>query len=95
MALSEQEIGHIAHLARLEVGQDELADYISKLSSIIDLVDQLGAVDTSGITPMAHPLDMEQRLRADEVTETVDRELFQRNAPDVSNGLYRVPRVIE
>lgn len=95
MALSQQEIGHIAHLARLEVGQDELADYISKLSSIIDLVDQLGAVDTSGITPMAHPLDMEQRLRADEVTETVDRELFQRNAPDVSNGLYRVPRVIE
>ena len=95
MALSEQDIGHIAHLARLEVGQDELADYVSKLSSIIDLVDQLGAVDTSGITPMAHPLDMEQRLRADEVTETVDRERFQRNAPDVSNGLYRVPRVIE
>ncbi len=95
MALSEQEIAYIAHLARLEVGEDKLADYVSKLSSIIDLVAELGTVDTSGITPMAHPLDMEQRLRADEVTERIDRDLFQRNAPDVSEGLYRVPRVIE
>ncbi len=95
MALSKQDIEHIAHLARLEVSEDELADYVSKLSSIIDLVAELGTVDTADITPMAHPLDMEQRMRADEVTETVDRELFQRNAPDVSDGLYRVPRVIE
>ncbi len=74
---------------------DELDEYVAKLSSIIDLVAQLAAVEAEGVTPMAHPLDMGQRLRPDEVTETDQRELFQENAPDVVHGLYRVPRVIE
>ena len=69
MALSKDEIEHIAHLARLEVSQDEIADYVNKLSSIIDLVAHLGSVDTANVLPMAHPLDMGQRLRAAEVTE--------------------------
>lgn len=95
MSLSKQDVEHIAHLARLEVSSDELDEYVAKLSSIIDLVAQLGAVDAGGVTPMAHPLDMGQRLRPDEVTETDQRELFQENAPDVVHGLYRVPKVIE
>ena len=70
-------------------------EYVAKLSSIIDLVAQLSAVDTTGVTPMAHPLDMPQRLRPDEVTETDRREAYQQNAPDVVHGLYRVPKVIE
>lgn len=95
MALSRSDVDHIAHLARLQLDEDEVADYVAKLSSIIDLVAQLGSVDTSGVAPMAHPLDMAQRLRPDEVTETDHRELYQANAPDVVHGLYRVPRVIE
>jgi aspartyl-tRNA(Asn)/glutamyl-tRNA(Gln) amidotransferase subunit C len=95
VSLSRQDVENIAHLARLAVGEDEIDDYVAKLSRIIDLVAQLGAVDTAGVTPMAHPLDMPQRLRPDEVTETDHRELHQRNAPDVVHGLYRVPKVIE
>ena len=95
MALSRQDVEHIAHLARLNVSDDEIDEYVAKLSSIIDLVAQLQAADTLGVPPMAHPLDMAQRLRPDQVTESDQRESFQRNAPDVVDGLYRVPRVIE
>ncbi len=95
MALRRQDVEHIAHLARLEIGAEEIADVVAKLSQILDMVAQLGEIDTSGVEPMAHPLDMAQRLRPDEVTETDQRELYQRNAPEVVNGLYRVPKVIE
>ena len=95
MALSRSDVDHIAHLARLQLSEDEIPDYVAKLSSIIDLVAQLSAVDTTGVEPMAHPLDMAQRLRPDEVTEADHREFYQRNAADVVHGLYRVPRVIE
>ncbi len=95
MSLSRQDVEHIAHLARLKVSDDELDEYVAKLSRIIDLVAQLSSVDTDGVTPMAHPLEMAQRLRPDEVTETDQRELYQENAPDVVHGLYRVPKVIE
>lgn len=95
MTLSEQDIQQIAHLARLEVSDDEIADYVDKLSQIIGLVDQLQQVDTTGVVPMAHPSDMSQRLRADEISEVNQRELFQRNASAVADGLYRVPKVID
>ena len=86
---------HIAHLARLAVSEEEAADYVAKLSRILGMVDQLKQVDTAGVTPMAHPLDMAQRLRPDAVTEPDQRELVQRNAPRAEEGLYLVPRVIE
>jgi aspartyl-tRNA(Asn)/glutamyl-tRNA(Gln) amidotransferase subunit C len=95
MALSKRDVEHIAHLARLEVSDDEIADYVDKLSRIIGFVDQLAEQDTEGVTPMAHPLNMRQRLRPDEVTESNERELFQRNSEAVSQGYYRVPKVIE
>ncbi len=95
MALSKHDVEHIAHLARLEVSNDEIADYVDKLSSIIDLVAKLGELDTSNVLPMAHPLDMSQRLRPDEVTETNQRDLYQRNAQAVGRGFYRVPKVLE
>lgn len=95
MTLSQKDIQQIAHLARIEVSDDEIAEYVDKLSQIIDLVDQLQQVDTTDVVPMAHPLDMSQRLRADEVSETNQRELFQRNAGAVTDGLYRVPKVID
>jgi len=95
MALKKRDVEYIAHLARLEVSDDEIADYVDKLSRIIDLVTQLGELDTEGALPMAHPLDMGQRLRADEVTETDHRDLYQQNAAAVGQGFYRVPKVIE
>ena len=95
MSLTRQDVEHVAHLARIEIGEEEIAGVGDKLGRIVDFVDQLGAVDTTGIVPMAHPLDMVQRLRADEVTETDRRELYQQNAAGVTGGLYTVPRVIE
>lgn len=95
MALSKRDVEYIAHLARLEVSDDEIADYVDKLSNIIDLVAQLGEVDTKGVLPMAHPLDMSQRMRPDEVTEDDQRGLFQANSESVADGFYRVPKVIE
>ncbi len=95
MALTKSEIESIAHLARLQVSDDEIADYVEKLSSIIDLVDELGKLDTTDVVPMAHPLDMRQRLRVDEVTETDHRDDYQQNSAAVGHGFYRVPKVLD
>ena len=82
-------------LARLEVAADESADMVDKLSRIVDFVDQLSQADTEGVVPMAHPLDVAQRLRTDIVTESDHRDDYQQNAPAVADGLYLVPKVIE
>ena len=95
MALTPEDLASIAQLARLEIDPSEVDEYVAKLGSILDLVAQLDSVDTSAVVPMAHPLNMVQRLRPDEVTESDHREQYQQNAADVSHGLYRVPRVIE
>ncbi|TXH69000.1 MAG: Asp-tRNA(Asn)/Glu-tRNA(Gln) amidotransferase subunit GatC [Thiothrix sp.] len=93
--ISEAEVQKVAHLARLAIPADQTAAYVSKISSIIDLVAQLSAVDTEGVEPMAHPLDSVQRLRDDVVTETNHRDHYQTVAPEVEDGLYLVPKVIE
>ena len=95
MKLSENEIKDIAHLARLAIEPEEMADYQNDLSEIISFVDQMQAVNTDNIEPIAHPFEASQRLRPDEVTETNQREKFQAIAPDVERGLFKVPKVIE
>ena len=95
MPLQAEAIEKLCELARLEVTDAEMADFTGKLSRIVELVDQLQAVDTSQTEPLAHPLSMPQRLRPDAVTESDDREQYQRNAAEVEAGLYLVPRVIE
>jgi aspartyl-tRNA(Asn)/glutamyl-tRNA(Gln) amidotransferase subunit C len=95
VTLSKRDVEHIAHLARLAVSEEESAEITHKLSRIIELVDRLKQVDTAGVTPMAHPLNMAQRLRPDNVTEIDHRDEYQKNAPLSENGLYLVPRVIE
>lgn len=95
MSLEKDDIEKIAHLARLGINEADVPDYARNLSDILTLVEQMSAVDTSGVTPMAHPLDAQQRLRADEVTETNQREQLQANAPQVEDGLFLVPQVIE
>jgi aspartyl-tRNA(Asn)/glutamyl-tRNA(Gln) amidotransferase subunit C len=96
MSLTRQDVEKIAHLARLSITEQEMPVYVSSLSSIVNFVDELSRTDTSGVLPMAHPLDGQiARLRDDEVSESDHREKYQQNAPAVAAGLYVVPRVIE
>ena len=95
MSLSIDDVAKIAHLARLAVEPEESEALGRELSNILDLVAQMDAVDTESVVPMAHPLEMAQRLRADRVTEENRRDSYQANAPAVENGLFLVPKVIE
>jgi len=95
MSLSLTDVKRIAHLARIEVDDEDASAYLQKLSGILGLIEQMQAVDTAGIIPMSHSQDVTQRLREDLVTESNQRELFQSVAPAVENGLYLVPKVIE
>ncbi|WP_462321255.1 Asp-tRNA(Asn)/Glu-tRNA(Gln) amidotransferase subunit GatC [Halochromatium sp.] len=95
MALDTSDVAKIAHLARLAVSDGELDHFSTELSSILNLVEQMSSLDTTGVEPMAHPLHMTQRLRPDQVTEANDRDRFQPIAPQTEDGLYLVPKVIE
>jgi len=95
LSLNKDQIEYIATLARLKLQDEEIADVVDKLSRIVDFVDQLQAAPTDDVLPMAHPLNMCQRLRADEVTESDQRDQVQKNAPLVEDGYYLVPRVLE
>ncbi len=95
MSLERSDVEKIAHLARIAIDEDKVESYAADLSKILGLVAQMDAVDTEGVVPMAHPLHMSQRLRADKVTESDNREKFQRIAPQTEAGLYLVPKVIE
>ncbi|HUJ87857.1 MAG TPA: Asp-tRNA(Asn)/Glu-tRNA(Gln) amidotransferase subunit GatC [Burkholderiales bacterium] len=95
MSLSPDQIERLARLARIALGPAEEAAVVGQLNRVLGLIDQLRAVDTSGIEPMSHPVDVAQRLRPDVVTETDQRELFQAAAPAVEAGLYLVPKVLE
>ena len=95
MSLGPAEVAKIALLARLAIREQDAPAYARDLSAILELVTRMNAADTAGVAPMAHPLDMAQRLRADEVSEPDQRERFQTIAPRVEAGLYLVPKVIE
>ena len=94
MSLESPDVQDIAHLARLHLPDDDVRRIAGELSAILSFIEQMNAVDTSGVVPMAHPLDMSQRLRADVVDEPDRREELQANAPAVRDGMYLVPRVI-
>jgi aspartyl-tRNA(Asn)/glutamyl-tRNA(Gln) amidotransferase subunit C len=93
--LSRDQISRIADLARLELTADEAAAMQQQLNDILAMVDRMAAVDTEGIEPMSHPQALTQRLREDAATEGDERERFQSVAPQVEDGLYLVPRVID
>jgi len=95
MALDKRDVENIAHLARLAISEADIPLYAENLSNILSLVEQMSAVDTTGVVPMAHPLEMAQRLREDVVSEENRREHFQAHAPSVEKGLFLVPKVIE
>lgn len=95
MSLNKEDVEKIAHLARLSIKQEDIPGYSRELSKILDLVDQMNAVNTQNVEPMAHPQDNTQRLREDKNTELNQRDGFQTIAPQVERGLYLVPKVIE
>ncbi|GAA3897731.1 Asp-tRNA(Asn)/Glu-tRNA(Gln) amidotransferase subunit GatC [Halomonas cibimaris] len=95
MALQHTHVRRAAHLARLDISDAQAERFVDDLSRMLDMVDQLQSIDTEGVAPLLHPLDATQRLRADDVTESDQRERFQRLAPATENGLYLVPRVVE
>jgi aspartyl-tRNA(Asn)/glutamyl-tRNA(Gln) amidotransferase subunit C len=93
--LSAEEVRRIAELARIEVPEAGLVALQQQLNGIFGLIEQMSAVDTTGVEPMAHAVEFSQRLREDCVTETDRRAEFQSVAPQVEEGLYLVPKVIE
>jgi len=95
MSLTLQEVKRVAWLARIEISDAEAEAAQGPLNDIFKLIEQMQAVDTEGVAPMAHAQDVMQRLREDQVTETDQHSLYQSIAPQVENGLYLVPKVIE
>ena len=99
MALTLSDVHRIAELARLDLDADEQSRMLAQLNSFFRIVEQMSAVETSGVEPLYTPLaavqDAHLRLREDEVTERVDREANQQSAPATRDGLYLVPKVIE
>ena len=100
MSLSISDIDRLAKLAQLDLSEQQAADTLTKLNDIFALVEQMKAVDTSGVEPLAHPVavwrdDLAMRLREDQVTEPNRRDDYQQPAPSVQDGLYLVPKVIE
>ncbi len=95
MSLNLADVKRIAHLARIAVIDAEMPGYLQQLSNILSLVEEMQAVDTTGIEPMAHAQDVMLRLRNDVATETDRRAAYQAVAPQVEAGLYLVPKVIE
>ena len=95
MNLTESDIAKIAHLARLAIAPPDVPRYAQELSRVLALVEQMNRADTTGVEPLAHPLDAVQPLRPDVVTERDERAAMQAIAPAVEAGLYLVPKVIE
>lgn len=95
MALNNTDVEKIAHLARLQISESDTLEVAQRISNILTMIDQMQNVDTSQVAPMAHPFDASQRLRPDVVTETDQRDYFQKLAPATQDGLYLVPKVIE
>lgn len=95
MSLDLEQVQRIARLARIEISATEAATARDQLNGIFGLIETMQAVDTSGIVPMAHAVDVVQRLRPDVVSEGNRREAFQAVAPETEAGLYLVPKVIE
>ncbi len=93
--IKQSELQKVAHLARLSIAEDELEETTAQINSVLAVIEQMQCVDTKHLEPLAHPLDLTQRLREDEVTETNQREALQAMAPKVHAGLYMVPKVIE
>lgn len=95
MKVTRDVVETMANLAQLKVDEAEMQEYVASMTRILNLVEEMDAVNTNDIEPMAHPLETVQRLRPDEVTEPDQRDAIQELAPETQDGLYLVPRIIE
>jgi aspartyl-tRNA(Asn)/glutamyl-tRNA(Gln) amidotransferase subunit C len=95
MTIKKSEIAYISSLSKLKMEDAEMDNYTRQISDILKMIQQLEKVDTDDIEPMAHPLNMKQRLRVDVITEENHRELYQKNAVEFEEGFYKVPKVID
>ena len=95
MALDKSELEKIAHLARLHITKAESEEVMLRITDILALIDEMQSINTNDVAPLAHPLDLLQRLRTDEITERDYRDELQSLAPETQEGLYLVPKVIE
>lgn len=95
MSLDNERVEYVAELARLQLDPSEIPETAKKINDVLTLIDQMQALDTTGIEPLTNPLDRAQQLRADAVTETNRRERLQANGPATQNGLFLVPKVID
>ena len=95
MSVNEQQVRHVAKLARLALGEAEIARMVPELNNILDWVEQLAEVDTDGVEPLTAVIDIPERLRDDVVNEGDIRDKILLNAPDAQHGFFAVPKVIE
>lgn len=95
MTLKIDEVRHISKLSKLEIKESNLTQYQDDLNNLLTLVEEMQNCDTTNIAPMAHPLDMTQRLRADNITEQPDRDKLMNQSPESEDGFFIVPPVIE
>lgn len=95
MAISRDDVRHVAELARLDFSEDEEAKMAEELSQILEYVDKLNELDTSGVPPMSHVLDVTNVFRPDEVEQRIDRDQALEAAPEADDEYFRVPKVIE
>ena len=95
MSIKKSEIAYISSLSKLKMEDVEMDNYTRQISDILKMIQQLEKVDTDDIEPMAHPLNMKQRLRADVITEENHRDLYQDNAVEFEEGFYKVPKAID
>ena len=95
MSIKKSEIAYISSLSKLKMEDIEIDNFTRQISDILEMIQQLEKVNTDDIEPMAHPLNMKQRLRADVITEENHRDLYQNNAVEFEEGFYKVPKVID
>ena len=93
--MDQQTIDKLLSLSKLSLLPDDREKLLQDLSSIVELVDFMQSIDTEGVEPLAHPLEVTQRLRSDEPDTCIDQEQYQAIAPEIRDGLYLVPRVVE
>ncbi len=95
MAIDKKTVAHIARLSRLAVGEDELAGYAEQLSEILAAAEQLAKLDTEGVEPTAHAIPVHNVFREDVVRDSMPKEKVLANGPDVAEGMFKVPRILE
>ena len=93
--ISKEQVAHVAHLARLEFGAEEMEKFTSQLNDILLYMDKLGEADTAGVEPVTHAIARKNAFRADEVVASLPVEAALANAPEARGGCFLVPKVIE